>query len=427
MLIKASQRASGTELALHLLNEKDNDHVEVHAINGFMDDDLASAFKEVEAMARGTRCTQYLFSVSFNPPKDAQVSTEEFEDAISRTAQKLKLDDQPYAIVFHEKHGRRHAHAVWSRIDSQSMTAINLPFYKNRLMELSKELYLEHNWELPKGHIDRVLRNPFNFSLEEWQQAKRFDNDPKLIRQCLQSCWTNSDNKPAFEASLKEHGFYLAKGDRRGFVAVDWRGEVYSLSRGTGLKTKALQERLGDPKELRSVDEVRENLDQSLANKLQNHLQAVRQSYQHRFAPLVKRKDAMKAQHGIERQKLEKEQQEKRASELQQQKARLRTGVRGLWDRVTGKRAQIIKQNEGQTYLSLKRDQEAKDALIHRQLEQRQVLQDRMDALQAEQNRDMEAFKQAVFSNMPDEKIHALEAALNQPTQTQEQSHTMEM
>ena len=67
--------------------------------------------------------------------------------------QKLGLEDQPRAIVFHEKDGRRHCHAVWSRIDAQEMKAINLPFFKNRLMEISRELYLEHGWDMPHGMI----------------------------------------------------------------------------------------------------------------------------------------------------------------------------------------------------------------------------------------------------------------------------------
>jgi hypothetical protein len=41
-----------------------------------------------------------------------------FEAAIDMAEQRLGLDGHPRAIVFHEKEGRRHAHAVWSRIDT---------------------------------------------------------------------------------------------------------------------------------------------------------------------------------------------------------------------------------------------------------------------------------------------------------------------
>lgn len=85
----------------------------------------------------------------------------------------MGLKNQTHVIVFHEKNGRRHCHAIFSRIDTKTMTAINLPYFKNKLMEISKELYLKHNWKLPQGHIDKQLRNPLNFTQEQWQQAKR--------------------------------------------------------------------------------------------------------------------------------------------------------------------------------------------------------------------------------------------------------------
>ena len=58
-------------------------------------------------------------------------------------------------IVFHEKNGRRHAHCVWSRIKAGEMRAVNLPYFKRRLQEVSRELYLKHGWTMPRGFITR--------------------------------------------------------------------------------------------------------------------------------------------------------------------------------------------------------------------------------------------------------------------------------
>jgi hypothetical protein len=88
---------------------------------------------EAYAVSRGTRAKQFLFSLSLNPPPNENVSVDAFEAAIKTIEQKLGLDNQPRAIVFHEKEGRRHAHVVWSRIDTEKMKAINLPFYKSKL------------------------------------------------------------------------------------------------------------------------------------------------------------------------------------------------------------------------------------------------------------------------------------------------------
>jgi hypothetical protein len=35
------------------------------------------------------------------------------------------------------------------------MKAIDQPFFKNRIKDVSKELYLKHGWELPAGLIDK--------------------------------------------------------------------------------------------------------------------------------------------------------------------------------------------------------------------------------------------------------------------------------
>ncbi len=46
------------------------------------------------------------------------------------------------------------------------MKAIRQDYYKNRLMNLAKDLYLENDWTMPQGFIDRKLRNPLNFTFQ---------------------------------------------------------------------------------------------------------------------------------------------------------------------------------------------------------------------------------------------------------------------
>ena len=112
------------------MNVEDNEHAIVHELRGFLANDLLGAFKEAEGISLGTKCQQYLFFLSLNPPQLAKVPVEEFEKAICEIERRLGLSDLPRAIVFHEKKGRRHAHCVWSRIDVTRMRAINLPHFK---------------------------------------------------------------------------------------------------------------------------------------------------------------------------------------------------------------------------------------------------------------------------------------------------------
>lgn len=215
MILEGNERGFGAELARHLLNPKDNDHVTVHGIEGFVADDLLGALAEAEAISGATQCQKYLFSLSLNPPAEADCSVEAFEAAIASVEEKLNLKGQPRAIVFHEKNGRRHAHCVWSRIDASAMRAINLPHYKRKLGDISRSLYLQHNWEMPEGFRDQAKRDPLNVSRQEAGQAKRLKRDAKALKSMFRDCWQRSDSCASFEAALREHGLLLARGERR--------------------------------------------------------------------------------------------------------------------------------------------------------------------------------------------------------------------
>jgi len=203
MILKASQRGGAGQLANHLLKTEENEHVEIHEISGFMSDNIHDAFQEIYAVSRGTKCSQFMFSVSLNPPQTENVPVEYFENALAKIEKETGLEGQPRAIVFHEKEGRRHAHCVWSRINTQEMKAVSLSFYKLKLREISKELYYQYGWQMPRGMMDSKKRDPLNFSLSEWQQAKRLNEDPQALKELFRECWAVSDSKNAFAQALK--------------------------------------------------------------------------------------------------------------------------------------------------------------------------------------------------------------------------------
>jgi len=375
MILKAKERGDAGQLARYLLSMRDNEHVELHEVYGFASDDLIDAFTEADAIARGTRCKNYLFSMSLNPPEGAAVSKTVFEETADQIEKKLGLDNQPRAIVFHEKDGRRHAHVVWSRIDVERMRAINLPHYKAKLRDVSRALYLEHGWDMPRGLQDRRLRDPLNFTREEWQQARRVGLDPREIKSVLRQCWENSDNRASFEQALKERGFLLARGDRRGFVALDYQGEVYSLSRYAGVKVTEMEARLGQPEHLHSVDEVKERLAKGMTRKLEAFIKDARRDAKQRYAMLDFRRMEMVARHRDERKGLSKLHEQRWLAETNERAARLPRGFTGLWRRLTGEYARIKRQNEQELLKAWQRDRAETDQLIFGQLEERQSLQ----------------------------------------------------
>ncbi|MCB1590996.1 MAG: relaxase/mobilization nuclease domain-containing protein [Alphaproteobacteria bacterium] len=385
MIFVGSQRAGAKDLALHLMKDE-NDHVTIHEVKGFVSVDVLSALREAEAHSKGTRCTQYLFSLSLNPPPNEAVETKTFEDAINRAEEKLGLSGQPRVVVFHEKEGRRHAHCVWSRIDLEEMKAVRLPFTKRTLLDLSRELYLEQGWRMPDGLAKSGARDPVNFSLAEWQQAKRARSDPKTIKLTFREAWALCDDRASLIQALKERGFILAQGDRRGFVAIDRQGEIYALARWSGLKTKEVSARLGDPKGLPTVKEAQARNAQEMTpalKRLQEELEVRRQKAkdaadQQRFV-LVKRQKA-------ERQALERKQDIRQRAEAKDRQSRFRTGLAGLWDRLRGEHARIRERNALDAYQGLVRDREERDGLILSHLDQRKTLKDRQD-------KDMQRFE----------------------------------
>jgi hypothetical protein len=326
MILKASQRANAANLSRHLLNTKDKEHVELHDLRGFMADDLDGALKEAECIAKGTRCQQFLFSLSLSPPQDQDVPIETFETAIAMIEQKLGLGDQPRAILFHEKDGRRHCHAVWSRIDAQEMKAINLPFFKNRLMEISRELYLEHGWDMPRGMIDRALRNPLNFSRAEYQQAKRLGTDPRLVKALFHEAWQRSDGPESLKAALAERGFYMARGDRRGVVVLDYRGEVYALARWAGVKTKDARERLPDAANLPSVQERSAEIAGLMRDRLKGYEAEIKTAHAKQRPSTEFRRKQMVDRQREERRQLAERHERRREQENAARAARLPKG-----------------------------------------------------------------------------------------------------
>lgn len=422
MILKGSQRAGGAQLAAHLLNDRDNDHVRVADLRGFTSNELHGALKEAQAIASGTRCKQYLFSLSLNPPKGAEVSEADFERAANEAEAILGLKGQPRALIYHEKEGRRHAHVVWSRIDSKEMRAINLAHFKNKLTALSRELYLEHGWQLPNGLRPDGARNPFNFTLEEWQRAKRQNINPKEIKQVFRDAWNRSDGQHAFANALAEYGYFLARGDRRGFVAVDLNGEVYSVARWTGITSKDVRHKLGQADALPSVDAVANDLKGRLTSQLKSFISEVKAKQAAEREPFNQRRDELRAMHRIEREKLAAKQAERWQQETNNRAARLRTGLAGLWDTFTGKAKLLREQNMLEAIEGLQRDQRQRDGLIHDQMRERFALQSKIDALRSKQANDRRTLAREVMTALR-HRARIQDAARNEDERSPDLAH----
>lgn len=381
MILKGSQRSGGSNLAAHLTNTRENDHVEIAQIRGLAASDLKGAFLEIEAASHGTKAKQAFFSVSFNPPENGNITRADFGRAFAAVENKMGLADQPRAVVYHEKNGREHAHVVWSRIDTENMKAIELSFSKLKLREVSRELHREFGLELPAGLREEKhwykQADPLNYNQATWQQAKRLSEDPRDLKKIIGRAYEYSDNANSFNAALESHAMQLARGDRRGFVVVHHSGEVLGLRQYLGAQAKDIRARLGQPEHSQTVDQARGLLKTRMTAAAEKQVEELKHRHAEERKPLADAAAKLRKEHRDERQWLEGSQKARESREALKRASRHRKGLAGLWDRLGGKLGigRIARENTQALEFSKKRDEKERHDLRTGHLQQRRQLQ----------------------------------------------------
>ena len=389
MIIKASQRAGERNLSTHLLNGETNEVVHLQELRGFVAEDLHGALQEIRALSLANRrIKSTMLSVSFNPPKGKTATVADFVDAANRAEQALGLTKVQRAIVLHSKEGRRHAHVVYARID-ENLKAIKLPYYKKKLNDLSRELFLEHGWELPAGYKDKQQRDVTTVNLSEEQTAKRQYLNAKEIKARIQAIWKENEDLASFTLALQQNGFTLAKGSKRSFVLVDVHGDVRSLSRTLAIKAKDVKAKLGDGENLQSVDEAKRTFIQSHKEDYTRQHTELIQRQKAQAHPFKQKIQTLVKQHKSEREALDSFQESRQLQERNARQAQYQTGLRKVWQFVTGQYHQQKKKHEAEYLASLARDSQEKEELIQRQLTARQDLQQPLKRLQIQHQSEM--------------------------------------
>lgn len=215
----------------------------------------------------------------------------------------------------------------------------------------------------------------------------------------------------AFSNALKEHGYMLACGDRRGFVAMDHRGEVFAVSKWVGIKTKEVRERLIDEKSLPSVDEARIQIAKDMATRLETIFQEQENVLEARRAELEEKRQILLHQHRFERKKLHDAQQSFWQHKQLEWRNNFNTGFRGLFDRLTGKRHKIEERNEQDAWNVETCQQQERDALIFQQLETRCALQSRIERLEALKSYRLDELEhdRSQYQDMREQRLEQLE------------------
>lgn len=252
MIIKGGprSRAGGRRpLDVHLQLEN-NEVVQVLDMRGTAATDLGGAFREIEAVASGTKCGRALYHASINTSRDEVLSPEQWRQSVETLEKALKLDGQPRAIVRHVKNGREHVHVVWSRIDAENMRAIDEHSHNYRIHEqVARQLEREFGHREVEGvHTgDKSKPRPVaEVSHDEKQQADRLKLPLETVSAEARAAWDASQNGAEFAANLAIYGHILARGDRRDLVIIDRANGEHSPRRRLGLKAAEIKAHCAD-------------------------------------------------------------------------------------------------------------------------------------------------------------------------------------
>ncbi len=449
MILKGNQRGGGQQLAAHLQNSFDNERVEVADLRGSIAQDLSGAFNEWHSDASATRAKKYLYSLSLNPDQDQRhLTREEYFELLDRTERSLKLVGQPRAVVFHVKDGREHAHAVWSRIDTEKMKAVQISHDRLKLRTVAREFARDKGLELPDGMKPRKNpdRDKFNNrakqqNLPERQQKERSGIDPADRKADIATCWRETGNAAAFVQALESKGYFLARGDQRPYVVVDLHGDVHSLSRQLKgvAKSKELEERLaslpldklpdiaGAQEHAKKKIEQAKQLEQQQAarakeqqekdrqreqqaereRKIQERREALKERQIERRRDLEKHQFSLLSRHLSERDSLKQMQEAQNTGVVSARLARQPKGLLAFLSRITGIQTVIERRQEKQDQIRDQQQKTQQDALKRRHDREMQEFGRKREALESLEARENAAAERA-HSREEFQKVAAL-------------------
>jgi len=182
MIAKGTAHNKGAKLAQYMTTGKDGERAELWQLRGFEATGIKDAFRDVQTMADGTKCQQPFFHVQVRNREGEKLTRQQWEITANRIERMLGLTGQPRAIAFHtnEETGHEHMHVAWSRIDQNTLTAKQLPFFKERLKRISRELELHFGLTPVKNEREGPIKYAPTRAQEE--QARRLGVDIHEMR-----------------------------------------------------------------------------------------------------------------------------------------------------------------------------------------------------------------------------------------------------
>jgi hypothetical protein len=264
MIISGGSRSNWRFFSKHLLKAEDNERVSVTDMRGLLADDVPEAFREMDAVASGTRCKNFFYHANINPREGETLTPEQWQQAVDTLERNLGLEGHARFVVEHEKNGRTHCHVVWSRVDPDRMKAVSDSFTAPIHERTSRELEQAFGLQPVESVLtkDREAERPER-GLKNWETYRGHTSgiDPQQVKAEVTALWNASDSGASFAAALEHQGYILCRGDKRDFCIIDHAGDDHSLARRIqGAKAAEIRTRMSgiDADALPSVAEGRE-------------------------------------------------------------------------------------------------------------------------------------------------------------------------
>lgn len=265
MIVKGRARSGPAQLAAYLLRQDGKERPTlIELFDG--GNDLHKAFLQWDAIGELTRGDKTLYHAQIAPEARYTMSPEQWHRAAEILAEELGMGAHPRAIVVHDGGDKPHAHVVFQRTNTDTLTlwddGNNYLKHERASMRMEQEFAQEH---VPGKHAKRDRQKQPEFpraksDQDEQQQAARTELTAEERKEQVTALRAAADSAQAFKSALEDAGYILAKGDKRGLVLVDRDGEVYSLSRQvTDLSSKEYKSFMAplDPKLQPSVEEAK--------------------------------------------------------------------------------------------------------------------------------------------------------------------------
>ncbi|HEX5323314.1 MAG TPA: relaxase/mobilization nuclease domain-containing protein [Capsulimonadaceae bacterium] len=260
MIVKGAARSGPYQLAIYLMRVERYDTGEEVELIEFRSPWAASsagktrqevaaliveAFRDWQDLGEATKNGRdglYRSEISPAPKYAAGMTREQIIRAADILEQELGFQGQDRVIVRHAgTDGRTHFHAVWPRVDLDTMMMIPDSFNYVAHERASKRMELEFGHEFVAGkHAKRDRERQPEFPRQdhdyaEAQMAQRTNMTPDERKEQMTAMRTAAANGQELKKALEDAGYLLAKGER-GYLVVDGAGVHSVLSRNIGLK-----------------------------------------------------------------------------------------------------------------------------------------------------------------------------------------------